>query len=535
MSMKTCLKNNMQKANGLKYIIPLLLLMTYISVTAQRVDYKWINTVDNSFNIVSGIDNEDNLIIATNSGKIKKFDLHGNLIWSIADTLVDIEGIAVDSENNFYITGTNAKYIYHGEFNYTLISYIYIAKFDKSGNKIWTSKTNTQTMVNAQGNFSTSIACDLNNALYITGSYTNSIEFDSYQLTDINGSAIFIAKYDTAGTAIWARNIFGTNPGDALSYGQGNEIVIDQNDDLYVTGRFRGPFNFGGTSFPCLGTGDIFLTKLDSSGIFLNTKTIGGDVLDGGLRLVTDQNNDLIMLAKFGGEIYINGILYQAINNQSNAIIIKLVNDSIVWATQIGESTGIDGDIASDICIDNDQNIIYTGAIGNPYPFDPMIYKISSSGEIENVYFMAESLADNFGFGTSIVSDSSGTIYLAGFINNAAYFGDSLLLVPSGQSCQSFIGEIDINNIIYSINSPDKVSSVMVYPTVTHDDFTILSQTGNIEGSILFMYNMSGQLVKQFKINENKSVIHLNELNSGIYIGKIFKDSFWGSFKIIKY
>ncbi|KAF0198154.1 MAG: hypothetical protein FD166_1505 [Bacteroidetes bacterium] len=534
--MKTRIRNNIHKATRFIFIIPLLVLVINISTKAQRVDYKWICSVDSSFNIVSIIDKEDNLIVASKSGNMKKFDLDGNPIWSIADTLQDIVGIAVDNENNFYITGTNTRFTYQGQFNFTLVSFVYIAKYDKSGNKIWISKTNTQTLVNdSPGNFSTSITCDLNNAIYITGSYTNSIEFDNYQLTDNNSSAIFIAKYDTAGTAIWARTISGTNQGDELTYGQGNEIVIDQNDDLYITGRFRGPFNFGGTYFPCLGTGDIFLTKLDSSGLFLNTKTIGGDLLDGGLRLVTDQNNDIILLAKFSGEIYINGILYQAINNQSNAIIIKLVNDSIVWATQIGESTGIDGDIVSDICVDKDQNIIYTGAIANPYPFDPMIYKINSSGEIENIYFMAESLADNFGFGTSIVSDSSGTIYLAGFINNAAYFGDSLLLVPSGQSCQSFIGEIDINNIIYSISSHENVISMQVSPTINHGDFTIFSQTGNIEGGELLMYNLSGQLVKQFKINANKSVIHINELNSGIYIGKLFKAGFRGSFKIVKY
>ena len=159
------------------------------------------------------------------------------------------------------------------------------------------------------------------------------------------------------------RENFGTNSNDGLTYGQGNALVVDQNNFIYLTGSFRSNFNFGGTIIPATGEG-LFLTKFDANGTFLKTISLGENNNDDneGDRMIVDKNNNLFMLAKFDNIILINGKQYQAIDNYDNAIIIKFTNDSAVFATQIGYSNG--GAIVSDICLDKDQNVIYTGSIG---------------------------------------------------------------------------------------------------------------------------------------------------------------------------
>ena len=505
-------------------------IMSFVSLS-QRIGYEWIKTIDSASRAITIIDKENKLVVATDSN-LKKFELNGNLIWTIADTLFNAQGIAVDRENNIYLTGTNIKYISLGPYSYDVTSFIYIAKYDKSGNRIWVSTTNLQTTHNSRWNFSTSIACDLNNSLYITGSYTNAISFDGYQLTAYNASAIFIAKYDTAGKAQWARKIYGTNASDALTYGQGNEIAIDQNKFVYVTGSYRGPFNFGGIVFPSHVIGDIFLTKFDSNGTFLKTQTFGGDENDEGVRLIFDKHNNLVMLAKFGDTVSINGKQYQAIDRYNNAIILKFVNDSIVFATQIGYSNG--GEIISDICLDKNQDIIYTGLIGNWPTLYPVIYRINSSGAIGWNYMIAESAEKNFAFTNSIVSDTAGGIYLAGSFNQAGYFG-SILLGPTDNSWHAFIGKIDPATQYPSIHFPENGSSILIYPTVTQGNLTIVSFSKNLENSRLCLYNLSGRLEKQFTLASSKSEISIDELSPGMYLITITGAGFAETFKIIKY
>lgn len=514
----------------IKFLIVFGLCFIQLNLFAQRIGYEWIKSIDSSSQVISIFDNENKLIVAADEN-IKKFDISGNILWSIDDTLFNASGIAIDNENNIYITGTNTKYISQGQNSYLAISYIYIAKYNSLGNRIWKSTTNTQTSENSYGNFSTSIACDLNNAIYITGSYTDSISFDSFQLTDNNASAIFIAKYDTNGVAQWARKIFGTNTNDGLTYGQGNEIVIDQNGFIYLTGSYRGPFNFGGTLFSCNLIGDIFLSKLDSNGFFLDTKVIGSNEHDEGTRLIVDSNNNLILLAKFGDVISINDIQYQAIDNYNNAIILKIANDSIVMATQIGYSNG--GAIISDICVDKNQNIIYVGSIGNWPTLFPMIYKINNTGQIDWSYAIAESTTENFATISSIVSDTTNSFFIAGSFNQTAYFGSELL--ETDNLFQTYLGKIDTNQIFPTINFSDNSSSIIIFPNPTQGNFTILSFEKNLENSVLYLYNTAGQIIKQFSLTTNQSQLQIDELSSGMYFAVLVGENFREKFKIVKY
>ena len=183
-------------------------MITISNLSAQRIGYDWIRTFNNSSELVSIIDKTDNIVISGNNF-LAKLDLEGNQIWLIHDTLPNTAAISIDNENNIYLTGTNTQYTPINQYDYVATSYIYIYKYNGLGNKIWTAKSGTQTTDQGGYNFVTSITLDSSNSIYISGSYTDSISFDNYQLSDNNSSAIFIAKYDSSGKVKWAEKILG--------------------------------------------------------------------------------------------------------------------------------------------------------------------------------------------------------------------------------------------------------------------------------------------------------------------------------------
>lgn len=515
-------------------ILIIALTISPIISFSQRIDYEWIKTISSSYNILSVLDKENNLIVVTN-GTIEKFDIKGNSKWKINDTLVNVNSIAIDNENNFYITGKNSKTHVISQTNVQETFYLYIAKYNKSGDKIWTSTSNIQTTTAGSPTNSNSIISDSYGDLYITGTFQNSISFGSFQLSDNNNnySAIFIAKYDSAGNEKWVKKMFGTNSNDLLTNGQGNDIVINRNNNIYVTGSYRGSFDFGGTVYSCNTFRDIFVTKLDTTGNFLKTMTFGGYENDEGCRMVIDSNNSLFLLAKFGDVISLNGKNYYAIDNYNNAIIIKLTDDIIEFATQIGYSNG--GDIISDISLDKNQDIIYVGSIGNWPTLYPVIYKINSSGIEEWHYMIAESQEENFCSIHSLVSDTSGDLYITGSFNFKAYFGDSVL-GSENKLWQNFIGKVDTSKHFPRIIFPkDSTISIMVFPTLTNGHLTISSFKYNLENIPLFIFNANGQVVKSFILNANESEIIFDELTCGIYFLQIIGTNFTEQFKIIKY
>jgi len=545
----------------MKFIYIVVSLFISNSLIAQKIGYEWIKAIKNTSEIVSAIDNENNILIAgsysgtltidgvsINSEGVQKntflakLTKEGDLVWLINDTINYTCAITVDKYNNIYLTGTNQKYTSNGNYTFNVVSYIYLAKFDSFGNRRWVITTNEQTINNSignRGNEVTSIAVDTSGFVYITGSYYDTISFDTLVLYDNNLSAIFITKFDSLGTPVWARRIFGANSNDAS--GKGNDIIVDNNNFVYVTGYFwSSSCLFGDTLIHCNGIDDIFLTKLDENGVFLKTISLGGVNSDEGCRLAVDKNNGLILMAKFSDTISINGNIYYSENYSNNVIIIKFINDAIVFATQIGTSNG--GAINGDICLDKSQNIIYTGAVQYQslslfYPLFPMIYRINNSGSIDWKYMIAQGTVfeNPKSMSHTLNTDADGEIYVTGTFVDSVYFGDSLFVTDTNYT-YAFIGKIDTTmNFGASIFDINYLFAISVFPSLTNGPIYILSHKLNLENSEVNIYNTSGVLMKRVYLSSNSSIINISDLKSGFYIINIYKNGFNGCYKIMKY
>jgi hypothetical protein len=240
-------------------------LAKYDSSTGNRVWTKQLGTT--SFDIANSvaIDSNNNVYITgytdgdlggntsagSNDAFLAKYDSTGTLVWTIQlGTTANDEafGVAIDSNNNVYITGhtegdlggSNAGS--SDPFFFEATSDAFLAKYDSStGNRVWTKQLGTSSSDQAY-----SVAIDSNNYVYITG----------YTEGDLGGSNAgpydaFLAKYDSStGDRVWTKQL-GTSSSD-----QAFGVAIDSNNYVYITGYTGG--DLGGQN---AGSVDAFLAK----------------------------------------------------------------------------------------------------------------------------------------------------------------------------------------------------------------------------------------------------------------------------------
>jgi hypothetical protein len=179
---------------------------------------------------------------------IAKFDKNGNCLWakSFGDhSNVYISSIAVDNSNNIYLLGAFSDTAIFD--NDTLMGQCitFLAKYSPSGNLIWIFKSNEEHCAGAAKD----IAIDNQNNIYIIGYfgeeegffyfYDTTYSLGNYKLTSYGGPDIFLAKFDTNGNVIWAKQIGGP----LAEYS--DAITTDKNGNVYFTGGFSNPAYFG--------------------------------------------------------------------------------------------------------------------------------------------------------------------------------------------------------------------------------------------------------------------------------------------------
>ena len=128
---------------------------------------------------------------------------------------------------------------------------MWIAKLDSSGNGIW-----AVTYGGPGDDRDVSCVLDIKGDVYITGTFTTSINFGSIPLTSAGGSDHFIAKLDgTNGAPIWAISIGSVNNENA------GRITVDAFGHLAFAGTIDGPLNGMSTA----GGNDGYVAEFNSA------------------------------------------------------------------------------------------------------------------------------------------------------------------------------------------------------------------------------------------------------------------------------
>jgi len=183
-----------------------------------------------------------------------------------------------------------------------------------------------------------------------------------------------------AGDALWAQNpayTFANRIGSS-EYDNGNDIAIDGNGNMYVTGRFRGTVDFD----PGAGTAnltqrntlnDIFIASYDASGGYrwaFNVGSTTGTAGDNtGLSIAVDGSGNVVVSGLFQGTMDFNPGTGSAILTSSGWSTFVARYDSAggyLWAFNLGTYSN-----RNDVAIDASGNVVVVGTFSGTFDFNP--------------------------------------------------------------------------------------------------------------------------------------------------------------------
>ena len=234
---------------------------------------------------------------------VAKYDEMGTLLWADAFGGKNADGvrdIKVDANNALYITGF-------------ITDTVQIGTNILVGNGDWDvlfAKYNenggiewAKSAGSFERDYGTSIAVSNSGDVLFTGMFSeNPITIDSQPLGNAGNDDIFIASFNQPGNLNWARRYGGG--GYELAY----SIDVDGSDNIYVTGQFSSTINFGSGQINPISEGfvlgDIYVAKLDPAGNGLWANPIGGVkswTSDGGMLNITE------LKVSSSGDIYVLG------------------------------------------------------------------------------------------------------------------------------------------------------------------------------------------------------------------------------------
>lgn len=299
--------------------------------------------------------------------------------------------VVVDAQGNTYSTGAFSGTVDFdpGPGTFTMSSFggsdVYILKTDANGNFVWAKKVGSGGVEDGRA-----IAISPSGFIYITGFFTNTVDFDPgpgvFPITSADGacnSEIFILKLDVAGNFIWAKSVWGLESICTSLTDEAHSIKLDNNGNVYVTGEFQGRADFNTSTLPADTffveaddvsslTTDLFILKLNSSGDFKWVKTIGNALYETGYGMHVSP----------AGNVYVTGLysattdfdpgpgvaMLPAIGNW-DCFIMKLdTAGNYVWAKGIG---GSQDDRGFGVTTDAQENVYTTGFFTGTVDFDP--------------------------------------------------------------------------------------------------------------------------------------------------------------------
>jgi hypothetical protein len=366
--------------------------------------------------------------------------------------------VAVDGSGNVYTTGYFFGTVDFdpgpGTFYLTSAGAedIFISKLDASGNFIWAKR-----MGGANEDFSFSITIDISGNVYTTGDFNGIADFDpgagTFNLTAFGGySNIFISKLDSSGNFVWAKKMGGS--GHAYSF----SIVADASGNLYTTGSFIGTDDFdpgfGIYNLTSHGLGDIFVSKLDSSGNFIWAKAMGGTGWDYGNCIALDASDNIYITGSFEKTVDFDpgvGIFNLTWDGDISLFVSKLDSSgNFVWAKAM--SGLYSGAYGYSLALDATDNVYTTGGFGGTIDFDPGagVFNLTSVGNADIFISKLDTLGNfvwakdiggvNDDIGNSIAIDrfGSGDVYTTGYFQATADFD------PGPGTFNLFAGGIDM-------------------------------------------------------------------------------------------
>jgi len=381
-----------------------------------------------------------------NYSYVIKYSSSGDLIWAFDLGISHGKHIEITKTQEIVISGTfggqmdadpstNTSLIYTGNGE----SGEYIIKLDLNGNYIWGKSISWES--NTSSLQTLDITSDEIGNIYFTASYWGTVDVDpsssiyNLDVTQTFDGAGVIFKINNNGIFSWAKTTKDS---------RGITIFYSNSSNLYIGGNFSGTVDFDPSSGVDIFIStdynpDGFITKLDSSGNYLWTKTISGP---GSQRIsgITSDNLDFIYTyGMFNNSTDFDtspGIeTINAIGQQDIYIQKHNSNGDYLWTKTIGNTNSFI--VSQQIEMGSDSTLYITGGYRGKVDFDPSPQIHYSETEIApNFDIFIEKFDNNGNFswfrtvktdlgqdsGYSLASNNTDTLYMTGTFANTRDF-----------------------------------------------------------------------------------------------------------------
>lgn len=216
---------------------------------------------------------------------------------------------------------------------------------------------------------------------------------------------------------------FSGDSGDGYGY----DIAVDAAGSVYTTGAFEGTVDFdpgaGVVNLTSAGSGDVFISKIDSYGDFVWARRLGSTGDDLARGLATDSSGNVHVVGKFQGTVDFDpgsGVSNLTSAGFTDAFVAKFdPSGGVLWAQRFG---GTSIDEAMSVAVDASGNVHVVGSFGDTVSFgstsltasnlDVFVLKLNASGVVAWAVGFGGTDPDD---GWGIAVDSSGNVYTSGY------------------------------------------------------------------------------------------------------------------------
>ena len=270
--------------------------------------------------------------------------------------------VVVDSLGNAYITGDFQNTVNFGSGNITSSGGkdIFIAKFDTTGSLEW-----VKTYGDSSFDRGLDIAIDSSDNIYVTGYFIDTINFGGGNVTvtdpSSGGSDLFVLKLNSSGEFQWVYTVGGSNNDN------GKGIDVDSSGNVYISGIFKDTVNFGGGDITSYGNFDIFVLKLNSSGVFQWVYHAGGTGNDQAYPISVDTNGNVLVAGYFFDTANFTPASCTS-KGSADIFVLKLTASGLLNFIRCFGSSSVDYPWGVDF--DSAGNAYITGGFSNTINFD---------------------------------------------------------------------------------------------------------------------------------------------------------------------
>ena len=440
--------------------------------------------------------------------------------------------IALDSENNAYITGHTTS----SDFPTTLDCYddsyngdgdVFVTKMNPNGTLL---KYSTYVGGTEDDDYGWDIALDSENNTYITG-YTKSSNFpmtlgcldESFN----GGWDVFVFKLNPNGSSLIYSTYVGGNYTD-----DGKSITLDSENNAYITGStsssnfpttpscYDNSFNGGDT--------DIFVFKLNSNGTSLLYSTyFGGSDKEYGYGIVVDSlNNSYISGYTFSEDIPTTfGVYDETFNGKIDVLIFKLNEEGsdLLFSSYIG---GTKSEHCKNIEIDLKNNLYVTGYTwSSDFPTTSGSFDDSKNGDdncnlfVFKMNFNGSKLlyssyvgGDRVDYGYDITLDSENHVYITGYTFSTNF--------PTSPGCFNNTKDANSDVYVFALEIEKKpislIKSISPNPALENKNIHFQGH-GATEYGTIEKFVMQSSIDGEF-YNSTKSDFYYNGLSLGEHI-----------------